>query len=294
MQGAQASLLSDGKRLHLHHGPIDLIVEVFGAGRDAAYQRATIRFAEVLNELVSELHELRARGRPDRQFSGPIARRMQAVIAPYCDQFVTPMVAVAGAVADDILLHACNGTGVQKAYVNNGGDIAFHLSAGRQMTVALASVPGGRATLRASDAYRGIATSGWRGRSLSLGIADAVTVIAKDAASADVAATLIANAVDLPDWPGVTRIPACEVSPDSDLGEMLVTTNVGELSQAQIQQALRRGKSLAKNLLKRGLIGAACLQLRDAVEDVGSLATEPIELNQPSFNPNCSVTDARA
>ena len=31
MSGPQASLLSDGRRLHLNHGPIDLIVEAFGA-----------------------------------------------------------------------------------------------------------------------------------------------------------------------------------------------------------------------------------------------------------------------
>ena len=35
----------------------------------------------------------------------------------------------------------------------------------------------------------GIATSGWRGRSQSLGIADAVTVLADTAARADAAAT---------------------------------------------------------------------------------------------------------
>ena len=49
---------------------------------------------------------------------------------------------------------------------------------------------------------RGIATSGWRGRSFSLGIADAVTVLAATAAEADAAATMIANAVDLPGHPG--------------------------------------------------------------------------------------------
>ncbi|MEM6497012.1 MAG: UPF0280 family protein, partial [Pseudomonadota bacterium] len=124
MQQAQAKLLSDEQRLHLHHGPIDLIVEAFGLGRDAAYRRATERFSVILQELVDELPELRARGRKDRQFFGPVAQRMQSAIAPFCNQFVTPMAAVAGAVADDILQHVAGGAGVQKAYVNNGGDIA--------------------------------------------------------------------------------------------------------------------------------------------------------------------------
>ena len=50
---------------------------------------------------------------------------------------------------------------------------------------------------------RGVATSGWRGRSFSLGIADAVTVLARTGAAADAAATIIANAVDLPGHPAV-------------------------------------------------------------------------------------------
>ena len=33
--------------------------------------------------------------------------------------------------------------------------------------------------------HRGVATSGWRGRSHSLGIADSVTVVARNAAAAD-------------------------------------------------------------------------------------------------------------
>lgn len=274
MQSAQATLLPDGQRLHLHHGPIDLIIEVFGEGRDAAYQRASSRFATVLDELVSELPQLRARGRRDRQLCGPISRQMQAAIAPYCDQFVTPMAAVAGAVADDVLRHVCDGAGIRKAYVNNGGDIAFHLTPGSHMTVALASVPGGRATLRENDTCRGIATSGWRGRSLSFGIADAVTVIAQNAAAADVAATLIANAVDLPDCPAIARTPASEIFPDSDLGDRLVTTGVGVLSDAQVRQALGHGRSFAEQLRERNLIDAACLQLGDAIAAVGSLAVD--------------------
>ena len=287
MHGAQASLLPDNRRLHLHHGPIDLIVEAFGSGRYEAYQRATSRFMTVLDELVAELPELRTRGHRNGKFSGSIARRMQAAIAPHCDQFVTPMAAVAGAVADDILQHICDGHGMPKAYVNNGGDIAFHLMPGQHMTAALASVPGGRATLQSSDHNRGIATSGWRGRSFSLGIADSVTVIANHAASADVAATLIANAVNLPDCPAIERTPASDLSPDSDLGEIPVTTAVETLTDGQVRQALSRGKTVAANLLGRGLIGAACIQLCDVVEQVGSLEREQLFPATP--NPEFSL-----
>ena len=283
MNGAQSSLLADGRRLHLHHGPIDLIVEVIGTGRDQSYARAIARFQNVLDELVSELTQLRTRGRFGTAFAGTVARRMQTAISSYCDQFVTPMAAVAGSVADDILQHICDGDSVQKAYVNNGGDIAFYLSPGQEFVAALASVPGGRATLCYQSGYGGIATSGWRGRSFSLGIADAVTVVARDAANADVAATLIANAVDLPDCPEIERTEARIVAPDSDLGDLLVTTAVGTLTDAQIRRALDRGKTVATKLVRRGLVGAVCLQLCDVTDQVGSLALKSSDLQSQQF-----------
>ena len=79
----------------------------------------------------------------------------------------------------------------------------------------------------ADDPSRGVATSGRHGRSFSLGIADAVTVLARTASQADAAATIIANAVDLPGHPAIVRCPACDLQPDSDLGARLVTREVG-------------------------------------------------------------------
>ena len=118
---------------------------------------------------------------------------------------------------------------------------------------------------------RGIATSGWRGRSFSLGIADAVTVLAEDAAAADAAATLIANAVDLPGHSAIVRQPANELSPDSDLGERLVTTDVGSLTAAEIEQALGRGLAVADACRRRGLIHAVALFLDGAHLTVGPI-----------------------
>ena len=79
------------------------------------------------------------------------------------------------------------------------------------------------------------------GRSHSLGIADSVTVLAQSAAIADAAATLIANAVDIPGSPAVIRKPANELTPDSDLGDRLVTVDLKEIRQGQIEEAVNRG-----------------------------------------------------
>src|SRR5262245_47605 len=107
MQEPQARWLPDRKRLHLNHGPIDLIVEAFGAPEElhAAYSQAVARFHTVLAELVEELGELRRPASNDaaRHFRGCTARRMEAAVAPFADVFITPMAAVAGAVADEVL-----------------------------------------------------------------------------------------------------------------------------------------------------------------------------------------------
>lgn len=255
--GAQVAWLADGRRLHLHHGPIDLLIEAQGAGRAPALARAVARFDTLLAGLVEELPALR-RPLDGTRFADPVARRMADAIAPYKGVYVTPMAAVAGAVADEILAGIVAHGGIERAWVNNGGDIAFHLSAGRSLR---AMGPAGPIELDAHSRARGMATSGRGGRSHSLGIADSVTVLAADAAGADVAATLIANAVDLPGHAAITRVPANSLSPDSDLGARPVTVALGPLAPGEVAEALARGRALAGNLRARGLIHEALLSL---------------------------------
>ncbi len=257
MDAPQAVMLPDGRRLHLHHGPIDLIVEVFGSARDACYARAVERFQTILNQLADELPALRQPS-GSHDFAGPTARRMAQATRKF-DVFVTPMAAVAGAVADEMLSAMIAGQDVEKAYVNNGGDVAFHLSPGESVEAAGAA---GAIAINFEDTPRGLATSGWQGRSHSLGIADAVTVAARNAASADAAATLIANAVDLPGHPKVRRTKASILAPDSDLGDRLVTTQVGALTEVEAQTALRRGADYAEQLIASAIISEASLTLQ--------------------------------
>jgi ApbE superfamily uncharacterized protein (UPF0280 family) len=283
----QIALLSDGRRLHLQDGPIDLIVEARGGRQDvrAAYEAAAGRFAGLLDALCAELTELR---RPALSatcsLKGVVARRMHAAVAPYAaDCFITPMAAVAGSVAEEILGAMLNVAQLDQAYVNNGGDIALHLGDGEHFTVGLMDRPDRDGVMRtmaveADDPVRGVATSGRHGRSFSLGIADAVTVLARTASQADAAATVIANMVDLPGHPAVVRRPANEVQPDSDLGALLVTRDVGELSQAEIATALENGADCARQLFDRGLIEGAVLQL---CGDMLVIGTKDIERHRP-------------
>ena len=246
MNPPQVSWLPDGRRLHMNHGPIDLIVEAWGEANEVtlAYEQAAARFRTILTELVAELPALRRpvarpllaenpaaavvemRSPPPRtpphkgdsetltpssplwggvrgggigsgvvdrlaapgvaDLASPTARRMAAAVAPFAPVFITPMAAVAGAVADEMLAVMCAGRTLARAYVNNGGDIALHLTPGETMSVAIGGTGGANRFAVSCDLpVRGVATSGWRGRSHSLGIADAVTVLAATGAAAE-------------------------------------------------------------------------------------------------------------
>src|SRR5262249_27394135 len=226
----QIALLADGKRLHLQDGPIDLIVEANGREAEvrAAYDAAVRRFTGLLDQLCAELTELRKTAHPTHcALEGVVARRMHAAVSPFAaDQVIKPMAAVAGSVAEEILGVMRAAADLPRAYVNNGGDIALHLAAGERFSIGLMDRPGSLGVMRtfaidADDPSRGIATSGRHGQSFSLGIADAVTVLARTASQADAAATVIANAVDLPGHPAILRRPANELQVDTDLGSRL-------------------------------------------------------------------------
>jgi len=287
MPRAQVRFLPDGRRLYLQDGPIDLIVEAFGSPDQMriAYRSASERFVDVLDELCRELSLLRREPSVEGRPIGIVAQRMVDAVTPYWPStFITPMAAVAGAVAEEVLYTMTSAAALEKAYVNDGGDIAIHLGDGQQFVVGMVERPDrpslfGTGTIAADQPVRGIATSGWRGRSFSLGIADAVTVLADTAAVADAAATMIANAVDLPGHPGVKRVRACDLASDNDLGERLVTQYVAPLVDDEIAAALSAGEEFARSLLPRGLIRAAALHLQGQtrlVSDTLQLEMAPV------------------
>ena len=277
-------------RWHFQHGPIDLLIVAEGeaAAVASAHEAAWRRFETVLPELVAELRALRLPIAGPCPLQGVIARRMWWACRPFHAQFITPMAAVAGAVAQE-LIAACARDGIQRAWVNNGGDIALHLAPGALARIGVfadlarfdPTAPRGPCsaglhtdagfTVDAAMPVRGIATSGWRGRSFSLGIADSVTVLARTAAQADAAATMIANAVNVTD-PRIRRRPANEIRDDADLGDIEVTVDVPTLEAALVEEALRAGHRRARDLQRAGLIHAAMLVCQDRFASVGEHA----------------------
>jgi ApbE superfamily uncharacterized protein (UPF0280 family) len=265
-----------GNRLHLQHGPINLVIKADGS--DAAVRRAYAcavrRMSGLLQGLVDRLSLLRSPDVPTCvRVTDETAQQMITAVNRFKGQFVTPMVAVAGAVADTILEAMKKTDGLQKIYVNNGGDIALHLAPGQHMETGIvptlsAATPDASLCISGGDGIGGVATSGWDGHSMSQGIADAVTVIAASGAIADVAATLIANRVDC-DEEGIERRPARDLDPDSDLGDRLVTVSVGKLSAKAINIALERGEQYAWSLVEQGTIQGVILSLQGHKRTVG-------------------------
>ena len=275
----QSPLMREENRLYLHHGPIDIIAHVDGPEkiRSDLYKCAKKRFSTVLEELVSELDLLKlpwSEVHPEPQ--GRIARKMFNAVRG-TGAFITPMAAVAGAVAEEILetmldqakSHVSCLEKIRRMYVNNGGDISFWLNYGSAFTIGVVDNPirpelNTKVCLPYESPVRGLATSGWRGRSQSLGIADAVTVLSSSSASADAAATLIANNVNI-EHPGIIRKPACDVKDDSDLGMHPVTVNVPFLHEKEVSKALQKGAESAKVLIRENKIQSAYLSMQEQI-----------------------------
>jgi hypothetical protein len=273
--GPARALLADG-RLHLQHGPIDLVIGADGAAQEVtrAYDQAAACFAGVLGELVRELPLLKQPlGPTPPDVSGPVARRMVQAVWPYRERFITPMAAVAGAGAAFVLEHLLAGRELRRAYVNNGGDLALWLAARETLTLGVISRLDvarveRRVAIDCASRVRGVATSGWAGRSFSLGIADSVTVFAAGAAEADAAATMVANAVNV-EHAGIRRVPARLLEPDSDLGDLPVTVGVDIREPDILGAALDAGVREAERWVAAGTLLGAVLFLGGQCREAG-------------------------
>ena len=273
----QCQLMPQENRLYLHHGPIDIIAHVDGPEkiRRNLYKCAKKRFSTVLEELVSELDLLKLPWiEIHQELQGRIARKMFNAVRG-AETFITPMAAVAGAVAEEILETMMNQAKsdvfclekIRRMYVNNGGDISFWLNYGSVFTIGVVDNPlrpelNTKVCLPYESPVRGLATSGWRGRSQSLGIADAVTVLSSSSAFADAAATLIANNVNI-EHPEIIRRPACDVKDDSDLGMYPATVDVPILHEKEVSRALRKGAESAKALIREKKIQSAYISMQE-------------------------------
>ncbi len=307
--GAHVRQLGES-RWHFQHGPIDLIIDLHGdpAVASESIARGFGNFRQLLPVMAGCLRELRSpvaqidqvallSNLAGHRLALRVVGLMLAAANRYPEWFVTPMIAVAGSVAQAIT-EVLEQPGLERIVVNNGGDISLSLDDGQIWRAAIADGQGRdqalpRILVPAGSGIRGVATSGWRGRSFSFGIADAVTVLADHASNADAAATLIANATDI-DSPAVERLPANQLDPQSDLGQRPVTTNVKQLKAPEVRAALRAGRTFADQLLERRFIRAYRIALSGEfvsgpVSSPFNLSADRPDLRMPAGMSECSA-----
>ncbi len=249
-------------------GPATLVLKGEKDGREYTFDRAAVaaRVEAILTDIRECLPVLKERAwRIKKPGALPsVAKKMIAAALAIDAETLTPMAAVAGAVADE-LKEFLKEDGLEFISVNNGGDIAVHNGFKKQVTVGIGDIRKSNASpylLRiAGLADFGVATSGFGGRSLTLGVADMVSVVALSPPVADAAATFICNNTSLED-PSIVRRRAADIDPLTDIPEEFVTVQIGPLSTQRVREALARGQAAAERLKREGRISEAVLLMR--------------------------------
>ncbi len=259
---------------------------VIAAKAGAVALESLRRLADFQKYLKLPVTELPDRGRRP----AVVVRATEAVraVAEVTGVALTPLAAVAGAVADEVADAAVR-FGADRVVVNNGGDVALRLGPGQEVTVGLPLRPGGplwhRLLIRHDQGGGGVATSGWQGRSFSPGVADQSSVWGETAALADAAATALAGLTTV-DAAGVRRLPASTLDPDTDLGSTQVTVDVSGLSRQDADAALSSGEAAAREMMSR-------LPIKGVLLRVGP-AHRVIRRSLEVFNPRESLTPCLA
>ena len=165
-----------------------------------------IRQRTTLEDYIVRQPEFRTSLAPLRPLEDAPEIAMRMCRARMCragmDVGVGPMAAVAGAIAQFAAEAAVN-AGEDDVIVENGGDIFTVVS--NPLTIGVHAGPGSPFNglafrVEPEDTPLAIcSSSGTMGHSMSMGACDLATVVAKDAALADAAATLAANLVTTPE-----------------------------------------------------------------------------------------------
>ncbi len=256
------------------YGPMTLTISAWAEGeaRPVIASRAAVLALDILEELAAVQPLLKAPvGRiKNLKECSPILRKaiqLSRAVSPE----LTGLASVAGLAADAVLEEAVH-LGASRVIVNNGGDIALKVSDGHPVRVGMKTHPEGEVThfleIAAENSIGGVATSGWTGRSFSTGVADVVTVWAMDCAIADAAATWIAARTDV-NSTRVSRAPAGDLDPETDIPLLKVTREVGRLNPKEKKVALETGLAEAGRLVAKGIIRGAFLAVQGETRWIG-------------------------
>ncbi len=267
---ARVDFLPQGKVL-AECGPMRLVISA--SGEQGPMPRMSVAAAEEsfrVLERVAAQRPLLGRGsrRAREGITEALALTMLESVLAVGDRDLTPMAAVAGAIADHVADFLA-ALGAPRVTVDNGGDLAVRIAKGgpvrvgvrtdvrrREMSYAIALDPG--------PATWGVATSGIGGRSLTRGVASSATVVAARSALADAAATSIANASMVED-DGIVQLPAEQVDPYTDIPGLPVTVGMDAMPEEKVALALARARAKAEELVKARVILGALVAVQGEV-----------------------------
>jgi len=269
-KGDDFRVLSNGTVV-IDRGP--MLMSIFASARGAPNIKLAgeggKRALEVLGVLASHRHIITQYIDKIPSFDSlpPLIKKMAVAVRKFGNVRATPLIAVAGAAADEVADFIDSIGQTEKVIVNNGGDLSVRLRGDEKVSVGIKSDITERGishilSFTYKDGIGGIATSGFGGRSFTTGIANAATVVAKDAMTADVAATLIGNATDMESC-RVERTLAGKLYHSSDIPDLMITTKIGDLSLSEIEEALDRGMRMAEAFQREGLINGAFIAVKN-------------------------------
>ncbi len=262
------SLIEDDK-LFIENGPTNIIAEVFSSEKKEIYDLICEYSSKFLKDLSLEIETLKKPTYQKNTFVSEIANTMFESTQLFLPNFITPMASVAGSISELLLLKVLEKFDVNKMYINNGGDISLYINKNDKFNFSIGGETSFVVEYADTNGFGGIATSGWKGRSFSMGIADSVTVIAEKASVADAAATIIGNHIDLKNSNKIKKIAANNLYEETDLNDKLITVSVENLTENEIRQAMSRGRNISEDYISKNLIKTVIINLQDNILILG-------------------------
>ena len=254
--------------MFLEIGPTSLVIIGEMDGKPYEFQKELL--VEKVNSLLAEIREFlpvlkqKAYKIKNTKHMPDVPKKMVEAVKTIDEASLTPMAAVAGSVADGIKEFLRN-EGLDLVSVNNGGDISIFNKKAKGLKIDIGDIHTGESSPYLLNIEQlidfGLATSGFGGRSFTLGLADIVTVIAATGAVADAAATFICNCTNT-ESKQITRKKASEIDPLTDIPDDNVTFKIGQLYKHDILKALDNGLGIAANLKYKKHIYDATIKLQ--------------------------------
>lgn len=261
--------LIENDKLFMENGPTNIIAEAFSSKKIEIYNFICEYSSKFLKDLSFEIETLKKPTSKKNIFVSEIANTMFESTQLFLPNFITPMASVAGSISELLLLKVVEKFDVNKMYINNGGDISLYINKNEKFNFSIGGETSFVVEYADINGFGGIATSGWKGRSFSMGIADSVTVIAEKASIADAAATIIGNHIDLKNSNKVKKTVANNLYENTDLNDKLITVSVENLTKNEIRRAISKGKNISEYYISKNLIKSVIINLQDNILILG-------------------------